>query len=181
MPSFTYADLYGDISDIEEADPQNIYCQPVVSYGYNYASEKFGAMLGVINAAAPAFDKSCVVGFSSSDDLLAQELWQYCHDFYLEFGNIETPSGDLTDKKMIRSYIDARWYLQTWIWWMKTHRRRFELVTNYERGLGLYPGMLVKVNLKHQTHGNDKICRVEKVGLSLHKNTATLGLIMIDE
>jgi hypothetical protein len=181
MRSFTYADLYGDISDIQEPDPQNIYCQPVINYNYNYASDKYSMMLGVINASAPAFNRSCVVGFSTDDDALAQELWQYCHDFYLEFGNIETPSGDLTDKKMIRSYADATWYLKTWIWWMKTHRRRFELITNYERGIGLYPGMLVNVNLKHQTHGNDKICRVEKVGLSLHKNTATLGLIMIDE
>jgi len=180
IPLFEYKDLYGDIGDIQEPDPQNIYCQPVMNYGYNYATGKYDAMLGVINASASVFDPSYVVGFLSADAILAQSLWGYCHALYTEFGNIETPSSTLTDKKMIRSYADATWYLKNWIWWMRTHRRRFELVTNYDKGCGLYPGMLVAVSLPHQTYGQYQVCRVEKVGLSLHKNTAKLELIMID-
>jgi len=64
---------------------------------------------------------------------------------------------------------------------MKTHQRRMEVTCSYAFGEGWYPGMLIGLNLPHQTNGADKLCRVESIQRSKYKNTSTFALILIEE
>ena len=177
-----YSDCFDRVGKITEADPQYTYCLPIVNYGYNGGDNTNLYSLGMVNVQQNTFsqsDMTLTVGFQSFAD--ASAVYRDCHNLFVKYGNIDVPSSDYTDKKMIQSYPDALWYLQTWVWWMKTHQRRMEVTCSYEYGSGWFPGMLIALNLPHQTNGVPKLCRVESVKRSKYKNTTTFGLILIDD
>ena len=170
----TFADVYGEVGEIQEADPQYCWSQPQVNYAYDNGAGKYGKLLAILDVTASTFSAACVTGFENLTD--AENMWNLCRILYKRHGNLDVPTTAARERPYIKLYADALWYLSLHVDWMLNRQRRISVPCNYEKGRGIYPGMIVQLTLS-QT--GTVYCLVEKIKRDKNADSTVFDLIII--
>ena len=171
---FADGDVYGEIDPISEADPQYCWSQPQVQYAYDNGAGKYTKLLAITDVTASTFSAACVTGFENLTD--AENMWNLCRILYKRHGNLDVPTTAARERPYIKLYADALWYLGLHIDWMLNRQRRISVPTNYEKGRGVYPGMIVQLTLS-QT--GTVYCIAEKIKRDKNADSTVFDLIII--
>jgi hypothetical protein len=175
--TITLSDIIGKISSVSTQPEDSIFCEPIVRYNYNNATEKYDGLIQIRNASAATYDASYVIGISGSS---AENVWNKAHVLWKCTGKIETIPESCSDKKWIYREEDAIWYLNTWLYYMgavdtelgtieKAARDRIAFDIPYAIGKSFFRGMHINLSLPFHTESISIECVIEKVskGLSI--------------
>jgi hypothetical protein len=135
LQSVTYSDvLDGSVGEITEQHVSDIFCEPVIYYDYNSATQKYDSCIQVTNSGYVSYQTGFVTGLPSSsiNESTAQKLWNLSHALWKNYGVINTPPDFLTHCDWIRtqpSDITANQapqaaidYLNNWFQWMGVYK-----------------------------------------------------------
>jgi hypothetical protein len=114
-----------------------------------------------------------------SDYNAAQATWGKCRALYLKYGQIEAAPSELTDKKSIVTYADAKNYLDVWLAWMGKRRTSFSVA--YLTGHTWNLADIITINLPHITDANAIKCKIEKISKNKTGNSVKVNLIIMDD
>ncbi len=184
--------IEGSIGDIEETNPQDIFCQPVVNFNYNAATRKFDNCIQITNANAATYTDGYVTGYTGDS---AEEMWNKAHVLWGYYRILEKPPNDLTDCYWITELADIERYIMHWFEWMGVYRssddaagiyrvspkKRISFSVPYEIGKAWFVSMHFTLSLPHQTNGNAVQCLLEKVQVNVNKQQVNITAIIIDE
>lgn len=171
-----FSHIIGSIGEIEEPRPENAYCEPIINYAYDYATEKYTKQLKLTNTMYSDVTSSYMYGFENPSD--GTSAWWAYRDIYLKVKNSEPIPASVSDLKWIRRYQDALWYLNKLALYMAFNR--IQIIIPYEIGRTWYPGRRVALELPHQTMGQQLACAIESITKSKNKATCTLKLIITE-
>ncbi len=181
--SITLADTF-DVSEITQLTKGQIYCEPVINYAYDYATEKYTKSARVTNVSAASWQASYTPGFTSAH---GEELWTKCHNLYLRYGHIEPMPEDLQNKKWICRYEDAYWWLSKFYGIEETGCQDWSRISV---DLGYYDciytkqidiGMIGSLNIPSRTGGSDYQVMVEGITPNKESKICTLDLIILTQ
>lgn len=115
--SFTLnlSSIIGDIPPMLEYAIDDIFCEPIIRYRKNYATNSFDAILQITNSSAPVFDPAYVLGVDNVTE--AEVLWTMCHRLYERVQQINPAPADLTNLNFVRDYATARNRMYWWLRW----------------------------------------------------------------
>jgi len=185
----------GSISAFEEVPAQDIFCEPIVRYAENYATDKFDGVIQITNAHKDTFSASYVSGLEGTD---ANDAWDLCHALYLRYKIVTAAPDELTDHKWIRRKTDAVAYLWAWLEHMGAYfdednaavvgnKRRFSFQVPYSTAMTIgsthapwYISMKFNMNLPHGTDTSTVQCMIEKISFNVTDFTATITAICYD-
>jgi hypothetical protein len=191
--NITLADIIdGSLGDIEETNPQDIFCQPVINFNFNASTDKFDNVIQITNADASSYIEGYVTGFTGDS---AEEMWNKAHALWNYYRLIETPPSELTDCYWITEMDDAVRYVMHWFEWMGVYRssddatgiyrvspkKRIPFSVPYYIGKSWFVSMHLTLSLPHQTNGSAVQCLLEKVHLDVNKQQVSVVAIIIDE
>jgi hypothetical protein len=178
LTTITLADIIGDIGEIEEPQPQDIFVNPIINYAYDQGSEKYIKQLQILNVNKVTFDEDYVLGFVSGDGY-AEPLWWKCRQLWLKTRQIEKMPESISNCPWIDTYTGAIWYLNNLIDWMGKKRTSFAV--SYVAGRLWYVSKHIKIQFPHQTDDLAIECVIEKITKSKNKNTVQVSVILLDE
>lgn len=174
--TITYADLIDGAAEITDPRPQNIYCEPVINYCYDYGAEKFTKQLRITNSNQVDYDASYASGFEGSD---GQEIWENCHILNAKYRQVEKMPSHLTDLHWVYTYADAVWVLRKRIEWMQKKRASFKV--GYTKGRLYYVGKHIMLQLPHETNSVAVECVIEAVTKNKAGNRVSVSIVILDE
>jgi len=188
LPTIDLYNIVGEIGQVEDQKPEDVFCEPFVQYGKNYGSDKFDGIISISHSSAPAFDPSYVEGYSGED---AEMMWKKCNALYKYYRQIENPPSDLTDLEFIRTQRDAKFVLNLWLEYMGAYtkedgtveifpKRKVSFSVPYEIAQGWNVAKHFLLSLPFQTGNLAVQCLIEKItkGTGLKNNLITLDVIM---
>ena len=158
----------------KEPKSSDVFCEPVLNYQYDYGRGKFNKQLKVTNITADSWQSAYTPGFTGID---GETFWNFCKRLYNEFGTIEKVPTDFSDKKMIRSYQDALYYLSYKLDWVR--KRRISLSVKFSKGKDYHFAQHVNLKLPHQTSDEVLETVIESVLKSKKTSTVKLTLVII--
>lgn len=172
-----FTDIKSDIGigDVEEPRLEDVFTEPYVNYDYDEIAGTYKT-LSITNTDQAAFSSSYVSGFTTGDTDAAI-LWSLCQTIRGKFKNVEPPPSELTDRRGIYRYDDAKWYLTCWIFWMG--KKRIKIPVSWEKGRLYTIGMHVYLNLPHQTNGTLTHCVIEAIVKNIYDNFVEVRLIIL--
>lgn len=150
--------VIGDIGDIIEPETDIIYCEPMINYNYNYATEKYDGFISINNVHKNEYDATCSVGLSYDD---GNDLWILYNKLYQKYGVINKPPSNVSDKYMIRNHKDAVWYLKQLYAAMTIRRLSFTVPYCIGRTWDLMTHL--KVKFPHITGTNSVEVAIESI------------------
>jgi hypothetical protein len=180
--------IIGNVGSIIEPNLQDIYCEPVVNYNWNYGSEKFDGMMRVLDSNDPGgtgWTADRTPGIYGIGNISAgvpdgKIIWGMARALQQRYRQIEKPPSDLTDKKWFYRYEDALWYLYRWL--ESQARRRVEITVPYSVGKDFFASKHIQISLPHQTNNQYVECIIE--GITKEKmfngGSVKLRLIMLE-
>lgn len=174
--TITYADLIDGAAEITDPRPQNIYCEPVINYCYDYGAEKFTKQLRITNSDQVDYDASYASGFEGSD---GQEIWENCHILNAKYRQVEKMPSHLSDLHWVYTYADAVWVLRKRIEWMQKKRASFKV--GYTKGRLYYVGKHIMLQLPHETNSVAVECVIEAVTKNKAGNRVLVSVVILDE
>jgi hypothetical protein len=177
--TINFEDLAGECSDVQPAQVQDVFCQPLLNYQYNYGSSKFDKQLAITNIQADTYDPSYAMGFSGSD---GEAVWNTCRALYLKYKQIEVPPSDWTDQKTVSTYGEALALIKMKLAWMNKYR--ITVPVFYDKGKTYHYAQHINLALPHQTNGEVYECVIEKVIKDKNFNPAgkvEVSLVFIDD
>jgi len=83
--------------DVKDLMPNEIFCEPVMKYGYDYASKEYREQIAVTNSSAISYVTGYVTGCSSN--AVAEEIWDLAHALWLKCRQLNEAPSSLTDLK----------------------------------------------------------------------------------
>jgi hypothetical protein len=177
--TINFEDLAGDCSDVQCAQVQDVFCQPILNYQYNYGSSKYDKQMAITNIQASTYSASYTPGFKTGD---GEARWNACKVFYNRYKQIEVPPSDWTDQKTVSTYDEALALFDLKIAWMG--RDRITVPVFYDKGKTYHYAQHINLCLPHQTNGILVECVIEKVIKDKNFKPAgkvEVSLIMLDE
>lgn len=174
--TITFADLIDGAAEITDPRPQNIYCEPVINYCYDYGAEKFTKQLRITNSDQVDYDASYASGFEGSD---GQEIWENCHILNAKYRQVEKMPSHLSDLHWVYTYADAVWVLRKRIEWMQKKRASFKV--GYTKGRLYYVGKHIMLQLPHETNSVAVECVIEAVTKNKAGNRVLVSVVILDE
>jgi hypothetical protein len=171
--------LVGEPSDIQPAQVQDVFCQPIVNYQYNYGSNGFDKQLAITNVQAASYVAGYAVGFATAD---GEAIWNKAHALYLKYGQIEAPPSDFTDQKTITTYEEALAWFTMKIDWMGKYRVTVPVF--WDKGKNYHYAQHINFRHPHYTNGVSVECVIEKIVKDKNFKPAgkvTVSLVIIDD
>jgi hypothetical protein len=175
--SIGFANIIGDVGEIEEPRHDRVYCEPVINYAYDYATSKYTKQLKITGTMDGTFSQNLCTGFATPED--SSSAWQKYRGVYLKVSASEPMPQSVSNLKWIRRYEDALWYLNVLADYMTYNRLTISIP--YEMGRLWYPGRRVSLSLPHPTMGQTINCAIEAITKAKNKGTCTLKLIIMGE
>jgi hypothetical protein len=186
LTEITFDEIYpGSIGETQEAEAQDVYCQPIFNYMYNYGSSSYDKQLSVTNIQAATWNSAYTLGFDPTGHNLdatitdGQMVWNACKTNYNKYRQIEECSSDFSDQEMIADYIVAVKILYQKILWMGKARVPFSVY--YDTGKECHYGQHIKIKLPHQTNNYSIECFIEKVKKSKYNNKVDLTCVLLED
>jgi len=168
------------ISNVREANQNNIYAEPFVRYNFNYGNNKFDDIIQVRyvhrSSYSDAGSTDATPGLDSSD---GEYFWNRCNtELWPRTRVVNEPPQTLTDQHMIRTYGDAKTFLDYWITWQLC--KRISVPVYYAKAYTWHVGRHIYLNLPHQTNGSPVECVIEGITKKLSDGACVLDLVMLD-
>lgn len=169
-----------EIGPIQEPLIENIFCEPVCNYEYNYGSGEYGKSLRVYNiqnyVKGDNWDE-CSSGFANQTD--AESVLDIYYALWLKYRSVEQCPADFSDCLPIVTYADALSYLVRKGGGMDL-RSLPGVQIDYEKGYEYHYAKHVQFN--HPITGNaDVECVIESVEKSKNNNRVTLDLLILED
>jgi hypothetical protein len=176
--AITFGDIVGDVGDMIEPEAAHTYCNPIINYAWDSASETFKKQIRIESVNESGFSPEFVTGISNSTT--AANLWNSCKALFDRTQQIEPIPGNLRDQYWIADdETTAIWYLQSLINLMSLKRCSFNL--SYSAGRKFDVGMHFMLQLPHETNNNQIECVIEQVVKKKNENRVWLQVILLDE
>lgn len=172
----TYADTKGEIGSIVEPDPKNIYCLPIINYGYDYATEKYTKQLKILNVWENQWVSDSSPGFSAVD---GEDIWNTCHDLWLKTQQIEPMPDNLSNLIWVPDYTTAVWCLRRQLAMMELKRTSLNLPYATYRKWDVGKHFLLQ--LSHQTDNEPVECVATSVWKSKETKSIKVEVIILDK
>lgn len=166
----------GSITPVIEPDPNCVYCNPVIKYAYDHASEKYTAELRVTNTDKSTWSTAYASGFANDTD--AEAAWQAGRLAWNVAKKIQDMPSDLSELRMVSVYADALLVLQNRLAWML--KKRIGLSVPYEIGREWYCGLTVAVTLPHQTNAAAVRFMIETIDKDIVGNRCEIKFVILD-
>jgi hypothetical protein len=166
-------------------DSSDIYCEPVINYAYDYATERYTKSLRVTNITESAWQASYTPGFTGTE---GQAFWNRCKELYNKYGIINKVPSTISDSKWIVDYETAKLrlnYLTGTTDKNKTFvdklRATLSIWYSVAGGVDWIPGQRVNLLLPTETDGNTIECVIEKITKNRNNRTCNVTLILLDD
>ena len=156
----TLDEIIGKISPITQNGYKDIFCQPVIYYNKNTATNLYDSNMEVTNVDKDTFDTTYVSGSGISDGY-KERIWGLARGLYMKYRIINEAPTSLTELDLIYRDEEAGYYLYNWLYWQS--RKRVSFTIPYGLGKDWYLTKRFKLLLPHQTDGSDMYCIVEKI------------------
>lgn len=105
--------------DRREQDTRNIFCEPIVRFGFDAGSGKFTKSVAITNVSSnlsTTTDKAnAVKGLDNKSENIRADLWDRARALYLYYGVVNDPPKVLSENKWIGNRETAFWYLKKWL------------------------------------------------------------------
>jgi hypothetical protein len=182
-----FTDIVGKIGWTQEPKINRIYVQPYFNYGYNYGSEKYDRIMGVLNVQAESYNVAYTPGIDNTQYLLDPEetttdgeyVWNACRTLYLKYGQIERCPASFSDQKLLVKYEDALKVFYKKIVGQGRLRQSFNI--SYNKGRYYHPGKHVKIKLPHQTGNLSVEVLIERVRISGYGDPVELDVLLLED
>lgn len=172
--TITLDEIIGDIGPFIEPTAKDVYCEPVINYAYDQATEKYTKHLRVQNTDKSTYSSDYVSGFSGTD---GEDVWDDCKALRDFVKQVEPIPESVSNLKWICTYAGALWYLQNLIQLM-SWKRTPPFTIPYSVARTWTVGKLFYLNLPHQTQGVNTVCMVESIKKSKNNGTVTITAII---
>jgi hypothetical protein len=180
--------MFSDCKDrgaLKTPEASDIYCEPVINYGYDYATGKYTKSLRVQNITESTWQASYTPGFTGTE---GQAFWNRCKALYTKYGILNKVPAAISDSKWITDYATAKQrldYLTGTTDSRKTFvdKMRISLSVWYSIAGGpqWMPGQRVRLKLPQETGGHTVECVIERISKKRSTRTVDLTLIMLTE
>jgi hypothetical protein len=184
--TITFSDIIpGSIGTTQEPEVQDVYCQPVLNYQYNYGSEKFDKQLIVLNVQDSTYVASYTPGIDNTAHTLDETtpdgefVWNQAKGLYGRYRQIEQCPAEFSDQRMIVTYTDAVKLLSMKLSWMGKSRNTLSVF--YSKGKDYFAGKHLKIKLPHQTNNLSIECLIEQCKISKSNNRVDLRLVLLED
>lgn len=166
----------GTLGKIEEPNPEYIFVEPYIKYGYDYAREGFTRTLSIIGTTTEsAWSADLTPGFSGTD---GEALWNVCRSNYLKYGKLVEMPTQLSEQMWIPTYATALWKFTKMLEWQQ--KCRFSFSVPYIVGRSWYLGMQMYIQFPNET--DDQAVRAVITSFRRHKNqnSVAIELVILD-
>ena len=172
IPTFYIADTQ-EIDSLEYPDTSKICVNPVINYGYDYATGVYVASLAIRNVQYGVYNEEYTSGFPGS--IVAEEYWHRCRDeLWPLVRRVEDMDTEWRDNEMIYDYAGAIFRLGQIIKLMQSKRLTFTVP--FELGYTLKPGRLIRVQFAHLTYGTPTAMDMTVTSVSKSKSSNTVSI-----
>ena len=176
IEDITFADIVGDVGDVIEPAPADVFVEPYINYAYDYALGKYTKQLRITNATADTYSANYTAGYSGTD---GQPTWDLCRQLWLKTKQINPMPESLVNQPWIVRYEDAVWYLRKLSEWMG--KRRIEFTVPYQKSAGWAVGSKIKLKLPHHTAGAFVNCLIEGIRRRKQQSTAAIKVVLLTD
>lgn len=167
-----------EIDSFEPPDATRICINPVIKYGYDYASKTYLNQLTIENVQMAAYNSAYTSGFDGADGatnwaLCKEKLWPYAK-------HIEDMDDTLSENEFIVDYVGAMWRLQNVIKLMSACK--FGFTVPFEVGKSIIAGDFINVLFTHLSVTGTSMFSaiVNSASLSKNSNGCTLSITFLD-
>lgn len=167
----------GSIGRIIEPNAEDIFVEPFVNYGYDYAFSRFTNSLRIIGVADnSSWNSDLTPGFSSND---GESLWNKCRQNYVKYGRNEKIPDNLTNQYWIPDYDTALWKITKIIEYQSLKKFSFSIF--YDTGRKWYPGKQIYVKFTNETNSQDILSTITGIRKDRNRNRVDLDLLLLTE
>lgn len=178
LDEITIADIIpGSLGVIVEPKVENIFVEPYVNYGYDYATEKFTQHLrvgGVENNASWSADLT--PGFNGTD---GEAIWNACRVNYLKYGRIEKLPESISDQYWIVDYDTALWKIGKIVDWQAN--KRFSFSVPYMVGRNFYCGKVINIAFPNETNNDSVRSVINRLTRNKNQNKISIAVTILED
>lgn len=166
----------GSVGMVKYPNSENMFLEPYINYGYDYASERFTQSLRVEGIEDnTSWTTELTPGFSGND---GESIWYACRQRFMRYGRFERIPDGMSNQYWIVDYNTALWKMQKMVQWMGLPGFSFSVY--YDTARTWYCGKQIYIDFPNET--NDVSTRALIVGInkSRRNNRCDLDLLLLD-
>jgi hypothetical protein len=190
--SFDIADVIGDISPINENSIENIFCEPKISYKFDYGKDDFAEILSVTNSDKTTYSAAYVIDTSGTiTEIDKESLWDQSRALYLHYKQVNTPPSELIETYWISDIAAALAKMNRWYKWMGCNtagasigvspRSRICFSVAYADGKSLRLCNHINIDFPSHTFGVSREALIEKISIDINSAIVTLECSLYPE
>lgn len=174
--TITFAHIKGNVGKMVEPKISDIFCQPVIKYAYDHATEEYTKEIRIDGVDNEVYSSNYTSGLNEGDSV---NLWTKCRSLWRAVKSVEPMPASMSEKKWIVTYDTAVWALNRHIQLMSIKRCSFDVF--YTTGRKWHVGKHIKLQLPHQTNNTEVEFVIEEITKSKEKNTVSVKIMLLDE
>lgn len=171
-----YSHIVGKIGKLDELRAQDVFCEPVVNYAYDYATGKYTKQLRVSKVTNENYAPDSTSGFVGAD---GETVWNRCKQLYDIVKQVEPMPSSISNLKWVVTYNDALWYITNLMQWLG--KRRVSFTIPYSIGNQWNIGKKINIRFPHQTRNYNVECVIEEIRKSKNRGVIDLKVVLITE
>lgn len=176
IPTF-YIGYTQDIDSLQYPDTSKICVNPVINYGYDYATRAYTSALAINNVQYGTYSASYATGFTGGE---GSTYWNRCrNELWPLVRRVEDMDAEWRDNDMIYDYAGAKFRLDCVLKLMQL--KRISFTVPFELGYTIKPGRLIRVQFAHLTYTTPTAMDMTVTGVTKSKssNTVTISGVLI--
>lgn len=171
---------------IELPDCKDIYCEPVINYGYDYATGAHTKSLKVLNVAKQdTWTADCTPGFVTGE---GEIFWDMCKHLYDKHKVINPMPTSISDSKWVVDYSTAKWRMDRLTGATNNSlsladkcRIKVSVWYSVAGSTSWINGQRVILKLPQETDNKEIECVIESISKKRGSRSVDITLIMLDE
>ena len=190
--SFDIADVIGDISPINENSIENVFCEPQISYKFDYGKDDFSEILSVTNSDKATYNAAYVIDTSGTiTESDKESLWDQSRALYLHYKQVNTPPSELVETFWISDPAAALAKMNRWYKWMGCYtadasidvspRSRIRFSVAYADGKSLRLCNHINIDFPSHTFGVSREALIDKISIDINSAIVTLECSLYPE
>jgi hypothetical protein len=157
---------------------EDIYCEPVINYAYDYATKKYTKQMSVTGIADNSVWSSTLTpGITDAED--AEVIWNQCKALYLKYGRINKMPDNLSNNEMIIDEDTALWKMQKVVSYQGYYK--IQLKVRYSKGRLWYPGYAVYLQLPNETNNTTVKSILTSIKKNKRNNSVDITLKIVED